>query len=61
MKTKRDAFDFCNAFYLFYKSIYKLNDRIVDPRKLKEWVSRKFYPVQMHDSHEFMMYLFSSL
>ena len=59
--TKRDDFSFCNSFYLFYKTVFKSKQKVVELKHLKELVSRKFYPIMQHDSHEFMMYLLSSL
>jgi ubiquitin C-terminal hydrolase len=50
VRTARDDFSFCNGFYLFYKGIFKLKNKIVDPSNLRELVSRKFQPIMMHDS-----------
>ena len=61
MDTKRNDFSFSNGLYLFYKHVFKLDSKIIEIKFLKEVVARKFQPIMQHDSHEFMMYLFSNL
>lgn len=56
----RDDFNYSNSFYLFYRAIYK-KQKVVELTYLKDIVSKKFYPVMQYDSHEFMMFLLSSL
>ena len=57
----RNDFSFSNALYLFYRHVFKLESKIIDVKYLKDVVARKFPPRMQHDSHEFMMYLFSNL
>jgi uncharacterized UBP type Zn finger protein len=57
----RDDFSFSNGLYLFYKSVFRQRQKIIEITMLKEVVSKKFHPIMQHDSHEFMTYLLGSL
>ena len=59
--TKMDDFNFSNGLYLFFKGVYKTNQRVIEIKFLKDVVAKKFHPIMQHDSHEFMAYLLSSL
>jgi len=61
LRTKRDSFDFCNSFYLFYKALWTQDIKVFNNHKLKDATMRKFYPVMQHDCHEFFCHVLSSL
>ena len=65
IQTLRDDFSFCNAFYLVFKGVYKNQEnqkmKVADPYFLRNVISKKFYPIQMHDCHEFLIHLLSNL
>ena len=42
--------------------MYRAQDKVIDINKyLKDVILKKFNPIMQHDSHEFMIYLLSSL
>lgn len=45
IRTKRDDFNFSNGLYLFYKAMFKGDQRIVDLYYLKNIVIKKFQPI----------------
>lgn len=61
VSTKRDDFSYSNGLYLFYKSVFKSKQQVIEIKFLKDTVARKFHPIMQHDSHEFMTFMFSSL
>ena len=36
-------------------------EQVLNPVNLKNLIRKKFYPTQMHDSHEFLMHMISQL
>jgi len=43
--TKRNDFSYSNGLYTFFKNVFRMQDRIIEIKFLKDVVAKKFYPI----------------
>ena len=59
--TKKGDFKISEQLNLFYKAMFKEDNKVVDLDQLKKILYDQYPQNQQHDSHEIMIYLLSNL